>query len=308
MVRCRYELGRALLAAGIERGQPPLPEQHQLTDPFPGLRGRPPEVRLDELDADLLRRVLRFHGCVLVRGLFGPTSVARLIEDVDRMADAFETWLASPERPTTPSWFEPLDAPGAALPLEYRSWCGALGTYYAADGPRAFLDLVDAFHEVGLPELLTEYMREPVLLALEKTSLRRVPASVPSAWHQDGYKFGVDNGLVNVWVALSPCGRDAPTVGVVPRRATEILPLHDGSTVAWEIDPGALAAFAGDLPLLELEMQPGDGVIFDEMLVHGTIARPQMPNLRYGADAWFFPVSGFPVDLYRPFAFALPEA
>jgi hypothetical protein len=42
------------------------------------------------------------------------------------------------------------------------------------------------------------------------------------------------------------------------------------------------------------------------MLAHTTVTDDRMTDLRYGADAWFFPVSAFPADLYKPFAYSVP--
>jgi hypothetical protein len=302
IVQRRHRLGQRLLDTARPRGAPPLRPQ-DLVDLFESSHGRPPEIDHRLLDVDVLRSALSHHGCLLVHNFFPEPTIERLRADVDAVAEGFDRWIGDTGRPVTPSRFVPFEAPDAQLPFEYRGWCGALGTYYAGDSPRGFLDLIDAFDAAGLPALLTDYMREPVLLALEKSALRKVPKDVPSAWHQDGMRFGVDVGLVNVWVALSPCGTDAPTLGIVPSRPKEILPLDSDSLIEWEIDPTALAAFAGDLPLLELELEPGDAVIFDEMLVHATIVHPAMTKRRYDADAWFFPVSAFPSDLYIPLAY-----
>jgi hypothetical protein len=184
--------------------------------------------------------------------------------------------------------------------------CGPLGTFYAADSPRAFLHLVDAFDAAGLPGLLLEYMDEPVLLGLEKTALRRVPSDVPNAWHQDGIRFGRDVGLVNVWVPLCYCGTNAPTLGILPKRLGEILPLDAGSKVPWEIERGAMLRAAEGITPVVLDLAPGDAILFDEMLAHTTVTDDRMTDLRYGADAWFFPVSAFPADLYKPFAYSVP--
>ena len=184
--------------------------------------------------------------------------------------------------------------------------CGPLGTFYAADAPRASLHLTDAFDEAGLPDLLRSYMGEPVLLGVEKTSVRRVPANVPTAWHQDGIRFGRDVGLLNVWVALGRCGVDAPTLGVLPRRMSQILPLNADSAVPWEIERTAMTAAGEGVAPVELVLEPGDAVLFDEMLVHSTITNSSMTEPRYCADAWFFPVSAFPADLYIPLAYTLP--
>ena len=157
-----------------------------------------------------------------------------------------------------------------------------------------------------MPELLTECMNEPVLLGVEKTALRRVPPTVPTAWHQDGIRFGRDVGLLNVWVALCHCGIEAPTLGIFPMRPEEILPLDVDSAVPWEIRKDALAAATDGFEPIELVLRPGDAILFDEMLLHTTVTHQQMQTPRHCADAWFFPRSAFPADLYTPLAYVVP--
>jgi hypothetical protein len=306
-LRARHQLGRDLLASATPSDARAIsPVRLDPADPFPDVRGRPPEIGRDELDLEVLRGALAHHGCVLVHGFFPSQTMANLRDQIDAIADGFERWMASGQTITTPSFFEPFSGPDAVLPLALRAMCGPLGTYYAADAPRAFLHLIDAFEATGLASLLVDYMQEPVLLGLEKTSLRRVPPGIPTAWHQDGIRFGRDVGLVNVWVALQECGIDAPTLGIVPTRTREILPLDEGSAVPWEIGENAMAVVTRDVEPIELVLDAGDAIMFDEMLIHSTITRDGMTKPRYCADAWFFPVSQFPADLYKPLAFAIP--
>lgn len=308
LVQRRFEIGREILErhAGDPR-RVPSPVEAGVADPFPEVRARPPELSLAELDVDVLRGALAHHGCLLVHDFFPDETMQVLRDDVDRMAIGFDRWMASGQREETPSWWVPFAAPGAELPLALRSMCGPIGTFYAADSPRALLHLVDAFDAAGLPELLASYMDEPVLLGLEKTSLRRVPPAVPNAWHQDGLRFGVDAGLVNLWVSLCECGPGvAPTLAVLPKRMGEILPLNAESPVPWDISPAVVEAAGEGIAPVELTLRPGDALMFDEMLVHSTRTDPAMTHPRYCADAWFFPRSGFPADLYKPLAYALP--
>jgi hypothetical protein len=302
----RYRIGRALLTDDSLRDGPTSARMSlDVRDPFPDVTGTPPEVGLGELDLGVLRGALAHHGCLIVHDFFSASAMTQLRDDIDQLAAGFDRWMASGQADTTPSYFEPFEAPDAILPLALRNMCGPLGTFYAADAPRAFVHMLEAFDSAGLPALLTQYMREPVLLGLEKTAVRRVPPGVPTAWHQDGIRFGHDVGLVNVWVPLSPCGVDAPTLGIVPKRLDAILPLDEGSAVPWEIRPDALAEATAGVAPIELVLDAGDAILFDEMLVHSTITHEGMTARRYCADAWFFPVSRFPADLYKPLAYAV---
>jgi hypothetical protein len=307
IIAARHRLGRQLLSAPMSAGARAVsPVSLGLDDPFPDVDTRPPEIGRRDLDVDLLRGAIAHHGCLLVHDFFPAQTMALLRDDIDRLADGFDAWSASDNQRTTPPWYEPFEAPDAVLALALRNMCGPLGTFYAADAPRPFLHLTDAFDAAGLQELMLEYLHEPVLLGLEKTALRRVPPGVPTAWHQDGIRFGRDVGLLNVWVSLCHCGTDAPTLGVLPKRLSEILPLDSGSSIPWEIQPAAMAAAAEDVEPVELVLEPGDAILFDEMLAHSTIRHDRMTKPRYCADAWFFPLSAFPADLYQPLAYAVP--
>jgi hypothetical protein len=68
-----------------------------------------------------------------------------------------------------------------------------------------------------------------------------------------------------------------------------------------------MAAVSDGVDPVELVLQPGDAILFDEMLAHSTITHERMSRPRYCADAWFFPVSAFPSDLYKPIAYAVPR-
>jgi hypothetical protein len=306
VVHKRYELGRELLSTwGSEGHGPAAHAKADVDDPFPLVVG-PPEIDLSELDVDILRGAIAHHGCLIVKRFFPTATMQQLRDGIDRMATGFDRWMASKQSEVTPSWFVPFEAVDAVLPLALRNMCGPLGTFYAGDAPHLFLDLIDAFDAAGLPQLLVDYMREPVLLALEKTSVRRVPSTVPNAWHQDGNRFSAGMGVVNVWVALCHCGIDAPTIAVLPQRVHEILPLDGDSLVPWEIRADALANAANGVEPVELVLEPGDAVLFDEMLPHTTLTRDDMTKPRYCADAWFWPSSAFPTELYKPLAYAVP--
>lgn len=307
IVRRRHRVGRSLLAAPADPPASGLATTLAAApDPFPFVSGRPPEIDHREMTPDVVRGALAHHGCLLVHDFFDRSTIERLRNDIDHIADGFDRWMASSQQQGTPGWYEPFEDGDATLPLSIRNMCGPLGTFYSADSPRGSLHLTDAFDAAGMPELLTECMDEPVLLGIEKTALRRVPPNVPTAWHQDGIRFGRDVGLLNVWVALCHCGIEAPTLGIFPMRPTEILPLDVESEVPWEIRRDALAEATAGVEAMELVLRPGDAVLFDEMLLHTTVTHDRMSTPRHCADAWFFPRSAFPTDLYIPLAYVVP--
>ena len=47
--------------------------------------------------------------------------------------------------------------------------------------------------------------------------------------------------------------------------------------------------------------EPGDVLLFDELFLHATAAEPDMPNMRYAVESWYFGPSAFPAG-YAPLA------
>ena len=60
-------------------------------------------------------------------------------------------------------------------------------------------------------------------------------------WHQDGAFLGEHIRAFNCWLALTPCGTDAPGLDIVPKRFDHIVP-NDGARYDWAISDQAVAA------------------------------------------------------------------
>ena len=204
-------------------------------DPFPDVHDEPPEVTPAQLDADTLRGAVQHHGSLLVRGLIPQAEVARLRDDIDC---AFAANDAHSHAPTTNAgpWFAPLSGDGIddrILDFD-RAIAIAQGGLLAADSPRALFDVLDLYRRIGILSMLTEYFGEHPTLSARKTTLRKVHADkffealdgrgADAGWHQDGAFLGADVRTMNLWVALSECGRNAPSLDLVARRVDRILP------------------------------------------------------------------------------------
>jgi hypothetical protein len=302
----RYELGLDLVAHAPPRRAPRSRLPADTVDPFPTTVDRPPEIGAGELDVELLRGALLHHGCVLVHDFFSTDHIQRLRDDIDQLVAGYQRWVDSGQEVSTPPWYEPFESAEIPVGPAKRIMGGNLGTWYGPDSPRGLLHVLDAFADAGLPELVADYLDEPACFALEKTALRRVPNTVPPAWHQDGFAFGTDTGLLNVWVTLSDCGVDAPSLGLIPTRVREIFRAKPDAPIPWDLDHDEVLSRVGGVPFVELVLRPGDALIFDEMLLHGTVVDTGMPKPRYCTDAWFFPVSEFRQEGYLPFAYVVP--
>jgi hypothetical protein len=185
---------------------------------------------------------------------------------------------------------------------EDRAWIRNSGGIWAADSPRLMFDMLELFDRVGLRRLIAGYLGERPALSLNKCTLRKVSPDAGTSWHQDGAFLG-DVRALNVWLALSRCGEDAPGLDLVPRRLDEIVPTGtDGALFGWSVSPAVAQEAARGLEILRPTFEPGDALLFDDLFLHRTAADREMPNPRYAIESWFFGPSAFPGE-YAPLAF-----
>jgi ectoine hydroxylase-related dioxygenase (phytanoyl-CoA dioxygenase family) len=158
------------------------------------------------------------------------------------------------------------------------------------------LELLD---DSGATRVVSDYFGSRPIMSAHKTTLRRVAPHNQASWHQDG-SFMHNATALNVWVALTHCGDDAPGIDLVPRRLNEIVVSHEDMRRPEAAATSALAA-AAEVGVVRPIFEPGDALFFDEMFLHRTAAEPSMPNDRFAIETWFFPESAFPAD-YAPLA------
>ena len=99
-------------------------------------------------------------------------------------------------------------------------------------------------------------------------------------WHQDKvFQAGDD---LTLWVPLSPCGSDAPSIEFLLLPESTDLPVDvNGWSIREDellkLEPSAMSRFAPEFRL-------GDAVFFDGNVVHRTRASPSMQNVRTSFD------------------------
>ncbi|MDQ1479425.1 MAG: hypothetical protein QOI44_286 [Actinomycetota bacterium] len=295
---------RAFAALDRTAGPDALP---LVDDPFPDVYDVPPEITPALLDAGTLRGAVQHHGSLLVRGLIPEAEVARLRDDIDCAFAANEAHSLAPA-PDAGPWFAPLTGDGiddGVLDFD-RAIAIAQGGLLAADSPRALFDVLDLYRRLGILAVLTEYFGEHPTLSARKTTLRKVHADkffealdgrgADAGWHQDGAFLGAGVRTMNLWVALSECGRDAPSLDLVARRVDRILPT---GTAGAAFDWAASSAVVDDVgagAIVRPDFAPGDALFFDGFLVHQTGADPAMTQTRYAIESWFFAPSTYPLE------------
>jgi len=252
------------------------------------------------MSAEVVRDGVFNRGAIIVRGLLPENDVLNLREGIEKAYQHHDLAMAGASSAETSPWFVPFQpTPRDADQELNRSWYREGGAELAADSPRGLFNLIDALERNSLVDLISEYLGERPGLSVRKTSLRRIPCDLNAehGWHQDGAFLGRGIRTVNLWIALSDCGVDAPSMDMVPRRLDYIVPTGtEGAVFEWSVSSKEItAACAGGEPA-HLQFKAGDAIFFDEMNLHRTSTLPGMTKPRYAIEAWFFAPSCYPLD------------
>lgn len=311
------ELERALVRArheGCASCPPPVPSTIApiVADPDGGELF---EIGASDLTSAALRTGFERSGCVLVRGLVPQEQVDRLVAGIDATFDAYDAsergdafdsdWYTPFDMPTVISperagaaVIVPPDAPVAGpMPaaIHRRTTRDAAGVW-TVDSPRMLFEWLEVVEGLGFGELMTEFLGERPFLSANKCTLRRVPPEVIlGGWHQDGAFIGEHVGAFNLWLSLSPCGRDAPGLDIVPRRLGVLTP-GEHSAFPWSLSMQTVKDAAGDAGIVRPDLEAGDAVLFDHRLAHRTATSPEMTKHRHAIESWFFAPSAFPAS------------
>jgi len=291
-----------------------------IDDPPDGLPGYPepaferlpegpvlPEMEAAEVTPEVLRAAILRKGCLLIRGFIDRDSASGLVEKIDR------AYAAREDGSSGDGYYEEFEPdPRFDLRLE-RGFVRVAAGLWAADSPRAIGHVLHLFERAGLRRLVTGYLGERPAISINKCLLRRVRPTLfddtagkaeqdPSAWHQDG-AFLKDVRALNVWLALTRCGDEAPGLDLVPRRFDGIVQTGtEGAAFDWSVSRAVAEEASGDAGIVRPIFEPGDVLLFDELFLHATAAEPDMPSSRYAIETWFFGPSAFPAN-YAPLAF-----
>jgi Phytanoyl-CoA dioxygenase (PhyH) len=256
-----------------------------------------PTVSADGLSAETIADGVLRHGCLLVRGLVPPDRTESLIAGIDRVFEGRDAHAAgAPSEETTP-WFEPFepDPEYATSVAMGRGFVNKGSGTWIADSPRLLFQLLEAFEDIGLREKITAYLGERPAISLNKGTLRRVPPEGGTEWwHQDGAFLGKDIRSLNVWVALTACGRDAPGMDLFAKRLDGIVePGKRGADFDWSLSDEEVRELDGDAIVRPI-FEPGDALLFDHLFLHRTGTDPGMTETRYATETWFFAPSAYP--------------
>lgn len=296
------ELRQLRHQAGAEavRVVPPRPE---LVNPAPaaparGAESKCPEVTPDELTPELLRAAILEAGCLLVRDLMPDDAALTMADGIEQ---AFTTRVALRNGGTDEEGFYDELVPEEPYSVDKRDWIEEGGGVLAVDSPKLFVDMLEAFEQAGLQDVIEGYLGEAPLISADKCTLRKATPEVPGAWHQDGAFMG-DVRAMNVWLSLSRCGDEAPGMDLVPTRLDDFVPMGtEGTWLETQVSDAVAEEAAGEIGIVRPVFNPGDALLFDDKFLHQTGSDPSMPKPRYAIESWFFGTSAFP-PIYVPLA------
>jgi Phytanoyl-CoA dioxygenase (PhyH) len=294
LLHLRNLLGIRLLTRGVEDPGFPDPDYGALPNGSPLV-----EIEPRDLTASLVRAAILRSGCVLVRGLIDRDRAREMARQIDRSFR--ERARHDADKSFNDRYYVPFEHDPRRGVRLLREWIKEGGGVLAVDSPMLSFEMGEALRGTGLPELVQGYLREPPLVAGDKTTLRKAEPKVSGAWHQDG-KFMGEVKALNLWLALSHCGDDAPGLDLVPRRLEEhVATQTDEAMMPNQVSQRAAEEAAAGRPILRPVFEPGDALLFDELFLHKTASEPIMRKPRYAIENWFFGVSGFPSN-YVPLA------
>lgn len=234
--------------------------------------GGRPVVEADHASAAELDILLTRYGAVLLRRCFAPSLLAALTAAAETLFREREELKARGQLTGK------MERQYARNSLDYRDL-----------KPRFPSEMDELLHPqyVGMATRYLNGQPQPSHI----TSIRRM---VPGGnrlsmlpFHQDQAVIG--RPTLNLWVALSPCGRDAPRLEVVLTDRTELLPTHCPEDIPFatnrlQIEETLVASTFGIDALWHPEFAAGDAMVFKGTTVHRTYKKPEMSSPRLNAE------------------------
>jgi hypothetical protein len=268
-----------------------------------------PEVGRDAFNVRSLQSAIFNNGSLIVRNLISAAEAQALIADINKAIENYDAAVRGEPIEDSAPWYVPFKSSTHLPENEFsswnaddrgsRHWVREGGGILAADSPRAFENLTNLLRRKSVISVIDDYLGERAALSVKKTTLRRVPCTLNTSngWHQDGAFLGDGIRTVNLWIALTDCGIDAPTMDMVPKRLNEIAPTGTlGAAFDWSVSRAVVDELCGHTPPVRLQFKAGDAILFDEMNLHCTAVAQDMTKDRYAIEAWFFAPSCYPMD------------
>ncbi|MEM9761015.1 MAG: hypothetical protein AAF968_00655 [Pseudomonadota bacterium] len=268
-------------------------------DLFPESHGSIPEVDLRALSIETLQSAMHHHGALIVRNMLGPRAAHAYRQDIDRVIEAAAAYYAlidekQPDtRPTAvKADYLPFSDNAGMLERLHHRFVGKSGAIETLLSPSFSMQLFDEFERLGLRAMLQAYFGDEACVSFNKCVLRRTePLTYPADWHQDGAFMTKGIQSLNLWIALSECGRgtDSPGMDLVPRRLNEVVKTgENGAIFKWSVSSATVAEEFPDLAPTQPYFGAGDAIFFDHFNLHCTSSGEAFTETRYAIENWFF--------------------
>lgn len=294
LVRLRYDVAVRNPSTRDDGAWPPA-----VPDLFAGER-RIPAISPAEFGPDTLGAGIVHHGGLIVRGLLSRDEVDLLTGCVRRAFDALRRYRAGTMTREDRKWFHEFrvrDSKGVLY--GGRGFADDGSGILGADSPATVHEVLKMAEAHGIVAAVESFLGERPAVSVMKTTLRVVPPTTGTGWHQDGAFLGDYVRSVNMWIALSECGEEAPSLDIIPKRFDHIVPTGtDGTPFEWSVADcvAERAAREAGVEVIHENFSPGDVIFFDHMNLHRTGVRPGMTKERLAIEWWFFAPSRFPVE------------
>lgn len=259
-----------------------------------------PETNLTSLNARDLRAAVLAHGSLLVRGALPAERAQELADEIDQcwQVSAGEVDPSAAPGGVFRQFWPPSDGEASTAGTfvhGIRNWVRAAGGVLLCDSPSIQFEILDLYREMGLHAVVTEYLGGPPVLSANKCTLRRVSPETVGGWHQDGAFLGTGIRAINLWLALSDCGRDAPGMDLVPTRISQIVETGGpGAYFDWAASDAVVEQAAGAAGIVRPEFRAGDLLIFDDLMLHRTATESSMAHDRRAVELWSFSAAAYP--------------
>lgn len=285
----RSEANAALAARPeIKPGEPRymLPPQGQLA-----------ERKWDPADGAGVLRDLNDKSCVLLRQFVAAEEVDRLASIARAtytLVDMNFERTAHGQSPLPSIFSLPRDS-DPEIKIGNDRFMRNFGGMLIATVPHAGYQLFQLLRGSGILPMVETYIGGRPLVAGGKCTLRLGDpySTTPNVFHQDGSFLGGEGArALNLWIALTDAGVDAPGLEVYPDRLHDVMPKGDpGAYVPWEVNADWVYQTFGREALIKPAFKAGDAILFDQMCLHRTHVASGMTQQRLAYECWFFPPS-----------------
>ncbi len=275
-----------------------------IKEPSWRLEGGIPVIPGDELNAHILSKAILEYGHLIVRDYIPRTAIKPLRTAIDlALAARVAAYTGELGRIDEAWYYESPHFPGNHVSYSRRHATKKFtltGSIPVIDSPRASFELMELYHELGLPNLMREFFADEPLIATRKWMFRLVAPrqdvddGIGGGWHQDGQFMGDSIQTLNLWAPLSHCGdgTNAPGIAIIPKRINEVVEYGTrGAKLDWTVGADLVSEIAEIAPVVRPRFRPGDALFFDHFSLHRSGHAESQTENRYAIECWFYAAS-----------------